>query len=347
MATGRAGEAAALLKKCIAANRGGLLLRLTLQKAHSASGDQSAALAAARETAQLYPDAAPAALALGEALRMRGHLPTAIGELQRALRLDPELDAARVALGRAWLDAGEAGKALENWRNIADEKPSPQLRSLLAEAEHALGEPRSDARYVRHLFDQFSANYDSRMLAQLQYRAPLSLRQFADFLGLGGTKRHAILDLGCGTGLMGEAVSDWAHRLDGVDLSPQMVQKARARGIYDELCVADICDWLGEPGRRYDLIFAADTVVYLGDLAPLFSAVQGRLEEGGSFLFTTESKEDDGFELGPKRRWRHSQAYLRSEAERAGLHVAGLVSCVPRTEAGAPVPGLAVGLGRQ
>ena len=347
IAEGRAGEAAALLETRVAANRGGLLLRLTLQKAHSARGDQSAALAAARETAQLYPDAAPAALALGEALRVRGHLPAAIGELQRALRLDPGLDAARVALGRAWLDAGEAGKALENWHNIADENAPSQLRSLIAEAERALAEPRSDARYVRHLFDQFSADYDSRMLAQLQYRAPVILREFADFLGLGGAKRHAILDLGCGTGLMGEAIEDWARRLDGIDLSPQMVEKARAKGIYDELCVADICVGLAEGGRRYDLIFASDTVVYLGDLVPLFAAVRNRLEQGGLFLFTTESKEGSGFELGPKRRWRHSEHYLRAAAGAAGLTIAGLMSCVPRTEAAVPVEGFVVGLVRQ
>ncbi|HEX9159220.1 MAG TPA: methyltransferase domain-containing protein, partial [Rhizomicrobium sp.] len=176
------------------------------------------------------------------------------------------------------------------------------------------------------------------------YRAPSILHEFANLLGLGGTTRHSILDLGCGTGLMGDAVKDWALRLDGVDLSPQMIQRARARHIYDELHVADICPWLAEPGRNYDLILAADTIVYLGDLAPLFSGVHSRLVHGGSYLFTAEAQEGDGFALGPKRRWRHSESYLRLEAERAGLRVSGLMACVPRTEAGEPVAGWAVAL---
>jgi predicted TPR repeat methyltransferase len=343
IANGRAPEAAALLARCIATNRGGLHLRLTLQKALAASGDRAAALAAARETALLFRDAAPAALALSEALRASGHLAVAIGEVQRALRLDPELTAARAELGAAWLDAGEAEKALECWRGIPEDAWTPELRAMRADAERSCAAARSDARYVRHLFDEFSANYDARMLAQLSYRAPSILHEFANLLGLGGT-RHSILDLGCGTGLMGEAVKDWALRLDGVDLSPQMIRRARARHIYDELHVADICAWLAEPGRNYDLILAADTIVYMGDLAPLFSGVHSRLVHGGSYLFTAETQEGGGFALGPKRRWRHSESYLRLEAERAGLRLSGLMACVPRTEAGEPVAGWAVAL---
>jgi predicted TPR repeat methyltransferase len=218
---------------------------------------------------------------------------------------------------------------------------------MMMHAETALAQPRSDPRYVRHLFDQFSADYETRMLTQLAYRAPAILREFAGFLGLGGPKRHAVLDLGCGTGLMGQEVQDWAWRLDGIDLSPQMIEKARARGIYDELRVADICVWLDNSARSYDVILAADTIVYLGDLRPIFCAAGNRLNAGGHFLFTTERKEGDGFDLGPKRRWRHSESYLRSEAKHAGLEVAGLMRCVPRTEAGGPVEGWAVALARQ
>ena len=346
IAEGKAAEAAALLARCAAANRGGLLLQLTLRKALAAADRPDAALAVARETARLYSGAAPAALSLGEALRACGHIPAAIGEFQRALRLDPELREARIELGAAWLTAGEAEKALESWRPIADSDVSPKLYAMIEDAEHSLSSPRSDARYVRHLFDEFAASYDSRMLAQLAYRAPRIVHELAGFLGLGGGKRHRILDLGCGTGLMGETVREWAARLDGVDLSPQMIEKARARAIYDELDVAEICDWLERPGLRYDLIVAADTVVYLGDLAPLFSAVHKRLEHGGYFLFTTESKPDGGFELGPKRRWRHSENYLREEARRARLDVAGLMPCVPRSEAGEPVAGWALALAK-
>jgi len=346
IADGRAGEAAGLLGKCLEAGRGGLLLRLTMQKALIAAGDTRNALATARETALTNPGAAPAVLALGEALLAAGHLPSAIGEFQRALRLDPELDGARVQLGRAWLAAGEAGNALEAWRDIGKQHVSPAFAEAIAQAEKSLAAPRSDPNYVRHLFDQFSTDYESRMLGQLHYSAPAILRQLAELLGLGRSRALAVFDLGCGTGMMGEEVSGWASRLDGVDLSPAMIEKARARGIYRELWVADLCAWLAAPGHSYDLIFAADTLVYLGDLAPVFAGVAERLARGGAFLFTVERKDGAHFELGPKRRWRHSEAYLREEAARAGLNVTGLMPCEPRQEAGTPVQGLAVALAR-
>jgi len=178
------------------------------------------------------------------------------------------------------------------------------------------------------------------MLGQLGYAAPQILKDLADLV-MPGRGDLAVLDLGCGTGLAGLLFKPRAARLDGIDLSPAMIEKARARGIYDALIVGDIETGLS---GRYDLILAADTLVYLGDLKTLFAAVAGHLAPGGYFLFTTEAKQGSGFELGPKRRWRHGEAYLREAAGEAGLSVAGLVSASPRTESHQPVPGFAVAL---
>ena len=340
IAEGRAGEAARDLKARLTAGRGGLLARLTLVKALLANGDTPAALDEARETVSLNPDVAVAVMALGETLLAAEALPTAIAELQRALRIDPELARARLLIASAWLKAGEADKALEN---LAALEPSDEVNAMVRAAEGIKAAPRSDAGYVRHLFDQFSADYDARMIGQLAYAGPQVLLDLASMV-MPGRERLAILDLGCGTGLAGIAFKPLAARLDGVDLSPAMIEKARARNIYDQLQVADLESALAQPGPPYDLILAADTVVYLGDLKMVFEGVRTRLSPDGYFLFTTEAKAGEGFELGPKRRWRHSEAYLRTTAEAAGLSVAGLVAATPRHEANQPVEGLAVAL---
>ena len=82
----------------------------------------------------------------------------------------------------------------------------------------------------------------------------------------------------------------------------------------------------------------------MGDLAPLFRTLGAHLSPDGYFLFTTEAQEGEGFELGPKRRWRHSESYLRDLARQNGFSVAGLVAASPRTEANQPVAGFAVAL---
>ena len=335
IACGRAADAARELKARLGAGRGGLLARLTLIKALLAANDTGAALEEAREAVSLNPDVAVAVLALGEALLAAQALPTAIAELQRALRLDPGLDRARLLIAQAWLAAGEADKTLEALAELDDPPPV-----MIAAAQAIKAAPRSDAGYVRHLFDQFSADYDARMIGQLGYAAPQILADLA-MMVMPGRQQLDILDLGCGTGLAGAVFKPLAARLDGVDLSPAMIEKARARNIYDNLIVADLETALTVPNPSYDLILAADTLVYLGDLAAVFQGAAAKLKPDGYFLFTTEAAAE-GFELGPKRRWRHSDAYLRATAQAAGLNVAGLVAAAPRREANVPVDGVAV-----
>ncbi|MGH6828479.1 MAG: methyltransferase domain-containing protein [Rhizomicrobium sp.] len=340
IAQGRGREAAAELRARLDAGRGGLLTRLALVRALTALGDRDGALRQAREAADLNPGIGLAALALGESLLAADALPAAIAEFQRALRLDPGLSEARLAMGRAWLEAGEAGNPLSIFEELEE---SDQMAPLIARARAMERRARCDPGYVRHLFNQFSADYDRRMLEQLGYAAPEILARLADLV-MPGRQALKILDLGCGTGLGGMAFCRRARLLDGIDLSPAMIEKARARGIYRKLVVGDIEQAVED---CYDLILAADTLVYLGDLAALFAMVARHLAAPGCFLFTVEAKDGEGFERGPKRRWRHSEAYIRVAAKEAGLHVAGLLTASPRTEANAPVPGLAIALQRR
>ena len=338
IASGRPQAAARDLRARLEAGRGGLLARLTLVEALLASGDAQDALAEAREAVSLHPGVAVAVLALGEALLAADALPTAIAELQRALRLEPGLTKARELTALAWLKAGEADKALENLEAL--ENPPA---GMIAACHAIKAAPRSDAGYVRHLFDQFSADYDERMIGNLGYAAPQILFELANMV-MPGQAGLNILDLGCGTGLAGAVFKPFAARLDGIDLSPAMIEKARARGIYDALQVADLETALAAAGPSYDLILAADTLVYLGDLTPVFEAVRRRLSPGGYFLFTVEQAQGTGFELGPKRRWRHSETYLRNLAEKSGFGLSGFVAAAPRREANVPVEGFAVAL---
>lgn len=272
-----------------------------------------------------------------------GDIPAAIAAFEQALNLDPALAAARHALGLAWLEAGEPDRAIEALAMLAATPLAGDAADQLVRARAMKESGRSPPGYVRHLFDQFSARYDDMMLGALNYRAHLILR---DLAGLVLAKRRAldILDLGCGTGLTGAAFAGIARRLDGVDLSPLMIEQARARGLYRSLVVADLEATLLKDGPSYDLILAADTLVYLGDLGPAFRGARRRLKPAGFFLCTVEHQSDDGYALGPRRRYRHSEGYLRAEAARAGLEVMALLHCTPREDGGNPVNGLALAL---
>lgn len=340
LAVGRAREAIDLLQTYLHEGHGGLAARLLLARALMAAGCKDDAVSCAYVATLLQPDAPEAALLSGEILAWADRLPEAIAAFQQTLRLAPDSNAARFGLGSAWLEAGEGRLALEQFAHCTPETPG--LDQARAQAEALLHLPRSNAKYVRHLFDDFSAHYDSHMLTRLQYRAPTALRGLFDLLAADRDGLD-ILDLGCGTGLSGLAFQDLAARLIGIDLSPRMIEAANGRGIYDDCILADIEEPPVEDDS-FDLVLAADTLVYIGDLSAVMAAARRALRPDGLFLFSVEKKEQGGFDLGPKRRWRHSEAYLRAVADENGFDLAGLLACVPRTESNVDVPGFAVAL---
>ena len=93
---------------------------------------------------------------------------------------------------------------------------------------------------MRGLFDGFAPHFEAKLQGQLGYRTPEKLLELL--------RRHRppekrfahAVDLGCGTGLMGPLLRPLTDRLDGVDLSPRMLEAARAKGVYDSLAVAEI-----------------------------------------------------------------------------------------------------------
>lgn len=338
IAAGRAQEVADRCDALIKANRGGMLTRVALGRALVALGRAGEAIAVLREATHLSPDTAEVVLAFGEALAAEGALPAAIGEYQRAVRLAPNDGRPHWRIAQLWLAAGEPDKADASAAVAAElgAVDAVQVDAMRDESERMRQAARADAGYVRTLFDQFAADYDTRMRGRLGYAAPSILRDLAQYL-IDPMGRFDVLDLGCGTGLSGVAFKPIAKRLDGIDLSPRMLEQARALKIYDTLVAGDV-EQLPETLRGpYHIAVAADVLVYLGDLAPLFATVRSRLRSDGLWLFTAERGEAHDFERGPKRRYRHSETYLRALAEGHGFDVSSLVECVTRYEAGEPV----------
>ena len=180
----------------------------------------------------------------------------------------------------------------------------------------------------------------------MAYAAPQILRDLADLV-MPGREGLAILDLGCGTGLAGAMFQATGPRgWTGVDLSPAMIEKARARGIYDHLDVADLESAL--PRRAvYDLILAADTLVYLGDLAPLFRTLAPHIWRRMVIFFSPRKpRTARGSSLVPSAAGGIARPICAKQAGLAGFAVAGLVAASPRPEANQPVAGFAVALTR-
>ena len=150
------------------------------------------------------------------------------------------------------------------------------------------------------------------------------------------------VDLGCGTGLCAPCLRPLSRSLAGVDLSPRMLEQARATALYDELACADIEAFLAARREAFDLVVAADVLVYFGDLDALFAQVRAALRPGGWFCFSTESLEAGAlgdFVLLPSNRYAHTLPYLQRLAAHHGFALVEAERAAVRSENGMDVIG--------
>jgi predicted TPR repeat methyltransferase len=196
---------------------------------------------------------------------------------------------------------------------------------------------KAPANYVRALFDDYADRFDQHLMVELAYAAPNRVRSIVGHY-LDRSVSVAV-DLGCGTGICGPLFELLAERLIGVDLSPAMLDIARKRRIYDELIEADIVDYLRQHQGEFDLCFAADVLVYLGDLRPFLKASIAALKPGAYLAFTVESTTQRDWVLQPSGRYAHSRDYIRILARQCGFSVEALESATLRTQSYEPVVG--------
>jgi predicted TPR repeat methyltransferase len=281
------------------------------------------------------------ALSLAE----RGDDAAAADLLAQALELSPRFASAWFRLGEVRARLGERDAAIAAFREALAADPADRLGAALHLARLGAGDAASamSPDYVRALFDQYAPRFDDA-LANLAYSAPSFLRDSVEAVCDGAMPRFGtMLDLGCGTGLAGVRFRPHVDWLIGVDLSPRMIEEARARGLYDRLAVGDIAAFLREQEEgAFHLVVAADVFVYLADLAPVCAAVARVLALGGLFAFSVETYEGAGVILGEKLRYAHGEGHVRDALGRAGLLVRQMTNVSTRTENNAPVPGLLV-----
>ena len=208
-----------------------------------------------------------------------------------------------------------------------------RIQFMLAVVDGVGAPPVVPAPNVTRHFDRYAQRFDHHLVDTLGYCGPrLLFDAIAPHVAPGA--KLDVLDLGCGTGLVGEAFAPIKRLLYGVDLSPKMLEAARKRRVYDALEQAEVCQALEECQPTFDLVLAGDVFVYIGDLHRVFNAVVPVLRPGGLFAFTVESQPAGTYRLMPTGRFVHSEEYLRSLARACDLQVVSITPDVLRTEEG-------------
>lgn len=318
-------------------NNLGVLLR--------AQGRPEDSEAAYRKAIAIDPDHKDVHQNLGILFYGQRRLKEAVACFCRVITLDPKHAQALRLLVLCHCVIGESDKAVaicEQW--VSEQPDDPLARHTLAACSGRDVPPRASDAYIEKVFDGFAASFDAK-LAQLLYRAPGLVATMLADSGIAAAKTLDVLDAGCGTGLCGPLLTEYAASLVGVDLSAKMLEQARERKVYDELVKGELTAYLQGCPEAFDVIVSADTLVYFGALEDVIAAAARALRPDGHFVFTVEELvgAEDGAQycLRPHGRYNHARQYVERLLTGNGLR-AVIARAELRLEAGVPVEGLVV-----
>lgn len=241
--------------------------------------------------------------------------------------------------------AGDVDAAVKAYEEVLAIDPEDHGGAAVRIAAMGRGDQPSKApdAYVETLFDQHAEAFEDILVEQLGYAVPMMVRQRLQTLNLGPFKR--LLDLGCGTGLTGEALRDMADDITGIDISENMVEIAHEKDLYETLYVAEVEDFLEDnDDEPFDIITATDVLPYLGALEPLFFGAAENLNAGGLLIFSSETLPEEimagrPYMVGPHQRFAHAETYVRERLAATGFEVIEVTDINVRMQDGNPTPG--------
>jgi len=335
---GKAADAVRFLRRTPPEESGDFHLHLELGFALSDLDRHEEAIGAFLSAWRLNPNSDEACNRIGSSFAARGLLQPAALWFERARQLNPAETRFLYPYATVLMKLGSATLASElltQWKEAEPENPI--ARHLAAAALGSQGTTRASPDYIRTLFNQYAPRFDES-LARLKYCGPQLVLDAICQAAKPAAAEWDILDVGCGTGLVGVVLRPLARRLVGVDLAAEMLAHARRRAVYDELVLADMLDYLRDCQGCFQAVVAADVLTYLGDLRDFYRLSAQALCQGGWIIALVESMEDTAtFRLNPNGRFSHGADYLREIMHETGFAVCEIRKDVMRYDGQRPV----------
>lgn len=307
-------------------------------------GQSQEALDYYRRALEITPENASLLEAVAKTCEKLQKYHEAIDYYERAIMLGAASVASYNNLGFLYHGQRLFDKALACFRHILEHEPHNSIAEYMAASITGALKDIAPGTYVERLFDDFARNFEEVLLNKLDYQSHRLLA--GEIITLAGSvkTRLDILDLGCGTGLVGSELSGVAGRLVGVDLSGNMIQEAARKKVYTRLVQSDILTMIQqEPDASYDVLIAADTFIYVGDLSAITREARRLLRDEGIFAFSVESIDNNkrhlqmthcDYMLNISCRYSHSYPYLENLAKISGFRECVCKLATARTERG-------------
>ena len=237
-------------------------------------------------------------------------IPDAIDVLEELIKYSPNDALLFNMTGGCYASQGKTDLAIKFYEKALVLKPDyaiPQHMLNSLQGNTSKGPPKE---YVKNLFDDYAERFDESLLNQLQYKLPLFIKEIILKIDPARTKFDKVIDLGCGTGLSGADLQGISNYLTGIDISENMISKAKKLGVYDSLIAGDIVEKLDLSKEKYDLFIALDVFIYIGEITSIFNAVKKCSNKNSFFIFSIETHQGEGYSLLKSSRYAHSDSYI-------------------------------------
>ena len=245
----------------------------------------------------------------------------AIPYYHKVLELEPGNEAALNNLAFLYHTIEDYSNAIQYYARLLEIHPDHLAAKHMSAS--LLGE-KCDAvpwQYIKEIFDNYSVRYENSLISELEYKVPVNLRLLFNDTYEVQNRSLLGLDLGCGTGLAGEAFAELCRTLTGVDLSPKMAAIASTKRIYSSLQVAEIQNYLTSCSKKFTLILATDVLGYIGKLEQIFMNIYTIADPGAFFCFSIEKTENINYLLRPSGRFAHSFDYIEEICGQTGWKI--------------------------
>ena len=243
-----------------------------------------------------------------------GQIPDALNTVEVLIKDYPNEALLYNMCGGCYASLGQLDIAVKNYEKALAIKPDYAVPRHMLNALTGNKSTEPPKEYVKNLFDDYAERFDESLVGQLEYKLPFLMKELILKLDPTRNKFEKVIDLGCGTGLSGKELRDISNNLTGIDLSRNMVTKARELDVYDRLIEGDIVDILSSSKEKYDLFIALDVFIYIGELTKIFKTIRNCCNKNAFFIFSIESQMEDGYSLLKTVRYSHSEKYILKTA---------------------------------
>lgn len=307
------------------------------------TGQRELAVRHLREGLKTHPSHAPWRQLLAGTLGQLGRTDEALALWDALISEAPQDKQKLEGRMHALLAAGRLSDAARDTAALLALDPASAIYAYYDARAHGQTPVHQPAELSRYLFDNAAFVFDQQLVQTLQYRLPQQIA--AQILALYPTRQCDLLDLGCGTGLLGAHLGKLRGRMVGADVSPKMLEQAARRGTYDKLDAGDLHEVLGacDPDS-YDVVTALDVCVYIGSPEQMIAGAWRVLVPGGRLIFSCESGPQDGpaLYLNPvSERYSHRRSTVEEQCCAVGFRVQTEGTTI-RLEKGKPVHGFVV-----